>query len=182
LLSTLFIGRAVRLTPVSVADTPTIARWQDDSGYLRMLDAKPSYPKNESQVSDWIRDGQRERDRFVFGIRTLANDELIGFIELGDILWNHRVAWLAIGIGDAAHRGQGYGKEAMSLVLNFAFNELNLHRIQLTVFGYNEPAIALYEGLGFRREGTYREFMQRDGQRFDMYLYGILRHEWAGTK
>ncbi len=46
------------------------------------------------------------------------------------------------------------------------------------MFEYNERAIALYEKLGFRREGVYREFLSRDGQRYDMYLYGLLRREW----
>ena len=62
--------------------------------------------------------------------------------------------------------------------MRFAFDELNLHRVQLTVFSYNERAIALYEKLGFQREGVYREHLQRDGRRYDMYLYGLLRHEW----
>jgi len=66
----------------------------------------------------------------------------------------------------------------MQLALQFAFNELNLHRLQLTVFSYNDRAIALYEKLGFQREGVYREFLQRDGERHDMYLYGLLLREW----
>ncbi len=67
----------------------------------------------------------------------------------------------------------------MELILRFVFHELNLHRIQLTVFSYNERAVALYENLGFTREGVYREHLQRDGQRHDMYLYGLLRREWS---
>ncbi len=81
---------------------------------------------------------------------------------------------------NAAYWGQGYGYEAMVLALNFAFNELNLHRLQLTVYSYNERAIHLYERLGFQREGVYREFLLRDGQYHDMYQYGILSHEWLG--
>jgi RimJ/RimL family protein N-acetyltransferase len=61
-------------------------------------------------------------------------------------------------------------------------DELNLHRVQLTVFSYNERAIALYEKLGFQREGVYREFIQRDGRRYDMYLYGLLRREWKANQ
>jgi RimJ/RimL family protein N-acetyltransferase len=91
------------------------------------------------------------------------------------------VAWLGIGIGDREQWGKGYGREAMELVLRYGFHELNLHRIQLTVFEYNERAIALYEKLGFRREGVYREFMQRDGKRYDMLLYGLLRREWENA-
>ena len=72
----------------------------------------------------------------------------------------------------------GYGKEAFKLTIEFGFEELNFHRIYLTVLEYNEPAIKLYEKLGFKREGVYREFIHRDGKRYDMYLYGILRPEW----
>jgi RimJ/RimL family protein N-acetyltransferase len=70
----------------------------------------------------------------------------------------------------------------MELLLDFAFNEINLHRVFLTVFSYNQRAIRLYEKLGFQREGIYREHLQRDGQRFDMLHYGILRREWAARR
>jgi RimJ/RimL family protein N-acetyltransferase len=66
----------------------------------------------------------------------------------------------------------------MIVGLRFAFHELNLFRVCLTVFSYNAAAIALYEQLGFTREGTYREHIERDGQRYDMVLYGLLRPEW----
>jgi RimJ/RimL family protein N-acetyltransferase len=70
----------------------------------------------------------------------------------------------------------------MTLALDFAFKELNLHRIQLTVYSYNPRAIRMYEKLGFQLEGTYREFLLRDGQHYDMLLYGLLSHEWLGSK
>ncbi|MBI5667088.1 MAG: GNAT family N-acetyltransferase [Chloroflexi bacterium] len=178
LSSTLFEGRKVRLFPLNPNDAAVLARWQADADYLRLLDSEPAFAKSEQQLADWLHDRRRGRDSYLFGIRTLDDDGLIGFVELGDILWTHRTSWLAIGIGDRAYRGQGCGYDAMRLVLDFAFKELNLHRVQLTVFEYNEPAIALYEKLGFRREGIYREFLQRDGQRYDMYLYGLLAHEW----
>jgi RimJ/RimL family protein N-acetyltransferase len=66
----------------------------------------------------------------------------------------------------------------MGLVARYAFDELNLHRLQLTVIDYNPRAIAMYERLGFVREGNYREFGERDGARYDLFLYGLLRPEW----
>jgi len=89
---------------------------------------------------------------------------------------------MSIGLGDSANWGKGYGDEATRLALGFAFNELNLHRVQLTVFAYKPRAIHLYEKLGFQKGGIYREFLQRDGRRFDMYLYGLLRHEWEARE
>jgi RimJ/RimL family protein N-acetyltransferase len=178
LSSTLFEGTKARLLPLNPTDAPILARWQLDADYLRLLDADVAFPKSEQQIADWLHDRRRGREGYLFGIYTLADETLIGYIELGEILWTHRTSWLAIGIGERAYRGQGYGYDAMRLALDFAFKELNLHRVQLTVFEYNEPAIALYENLGFRREGAYREFMQRDGQRYDMVLYGLLAREW----
>ncbi|NLE75961.1 MAG: GNAT family N-acetyltransferase, partial [Chloroflexi bacterium] len=65
-------------------------------------------------------------------------------------------------------QGQGIGAEAGALTLEFALRELNLHRVSSTVFAYNLPSQALMERLGFRREGAFREFVHRDGARYDM--------------
>ena len=140
-LTSLLEGSRVKLVPLNSSDTAHIARWQQDASYLRLLDANAAYPKNESQVGEWIREGQRGREHFLFGIRVLLSDDLIGFLELGDVMWTHRNSWLTIAIGDADYRGRGYGSEALGLALDFAFRELNLHRVQLTVFSYNEPAL-----------------------------------------
>jgi RimJ/RimL family protein N-acetyltransferase len=177
-LLTFFDGSKVRLAPLIPSDVPVLTRWQSDTEFLRMLAAEPAFPKNEQQMGEWVRDGQRGKDNYILGIRAMPDDVLIGFIEVGEILWTHRNSWIAIGIGERGYWGQGYGYDAMKLALDFAFNELNLHRVQLTVYSYNERAIQLYERLGFQREGVYREFLLRDGQRYDMYLYGLLSHEW----
>src|SRR5207247_2566711 len=76
-LSTFFYGSRVRLTPLIPNDVPTLARWQSDTEYLRLLAAEPAFPKNEGQVAEWVREGQRGRDNFLLGIRTLTDDDLI---------------------------------------------------------------------------------------------------------
>ena len=176
--STLLRGSRVRLTALTQNDLPTVAKWYQNSEFLRLFDVLPAYPKTETALAQWLDDTDKATDAFLFAIRTLDSDTLIGYVELDGILWTHRVGGVSIAIGKAKHRGQGYGYEAMQLVLQFAFDELNLHRVQLTVFNYNERAIALYEKLGLRREGVHREHLQRDGKRYDMYLYGLLRSEW----
>lgn len=173
-------GERVHLTPLAQADALTMAGWGLDLDYLRHLDAEPAFPRTEQQVLDWMREHSRGREDYLFGIRLALTDELIGFVELGEIAWTHRTAWLALGIGEGRHRRRGYGTEALRLALDYAFNELNLYRLQLTVFAYNHAAIALYEKLGWRREGVFREALQRDGQRHDIFLYGLLAREWLG--
>ena len=171
-------GANIRLTACTHADLPTITRWYEQTDFLRLLDARAAYPQTEAALSQWLEDQHKAPDAFLFALRLLDSDEPLGYIELDGILWTQQTGWLSIAIGDPAQRGKGYGYEALRLALAFAFHELNLHRLQLTVFSYNSNAIALYEKLGFQREGVYREFIQRDGRRYDMYLYGLLRREW----
>lgn len=176
--SNLLQGSKVRLTALSAGDLATLARWYQDAGFLRLFDARPAYPRDEAALARWLEEQHKDPNTFIFAVRLLDSDELVGYVVLDGIEWSNQAGWLAIGIGDRRNWGQGYGYEAMRLILAFAFHELNLHRVQLTAFSYNERAIALYERLGFQREGVFREFVQRDGRCYDMYLYGLLRREW----
>ena len=174
-------GTRVRLTALTPDDLPTIAGWYENAEFLRLYDARPALPKAEAELSRWLEELQKAQDSFTFAIQTLESDHLVGITELDGILWAHGVCGMSIAIGDRANWGKGYGYEAAQLALAFAFDELNLHRVQATVFCYNERSIALFEKLGFRREGVYREFLQRDGERHDMLLYGLLEREWRET-
>jgi RimJ/RimL family protein N-acetyltransferase len=174
-------GERVQLTAFAPRDLPTFARWYQDTAFSRRFDASPAMPKTEKQVAEYIEEQQKSPTAYPFAIRLLNTDDMIGYGELDGILWTQGTGWTSIAIGDPAFRGQGYGAEALRLLLNFGFAELNLRRVQLTVFSYNTPAIRLYEKLGFQREGVFREFLHRDGQTFDMLLYGLLRREFKDT-
>lgn len=179
MLQPLLSSENVRLSGLRSADMEVITRWHQDDDFLRLLHSNPAAPLSENIWKQFYeQDLPKLRDEIAFGVRLLENDQLIGFCSLNGIQYNHQTAWIAIGIGERSAQGKGYGYEVMSLLLRFAFNELNLHRVQLSVFGYNTRAIRLYEKLGFVREGTQREGMRRDGQRFDLYYYGMLEHEW----
>ncbi len=179
----LFSGPRVRLTAVRPEDIKAVTRWYEDSEFSRQYDGTAAYPRSANRFETVLADVNKSDTAFMFAIRLHHTDDLIGVIDLDSILWASRVCWLAIGIGEAAYRGQGYGSEALGLALRFAFHEINLHRLQLSVFSYNARAIRLYERLGFTREGVLREFLHRDGQRFDVFIYGLLAREWeAGVK
>ncbi len=171
-------GARVRLTALSQNDLPTITHWYQDAQFLRLFDARPAYPQTEAALAQWLEERHKATDAFLLAVRLHNGEKLLGYIELDGILWSHQVCGVAACIGEPTERGKGYGYEAMQLALRFAFHELNLYRVQLTVFSYNKPSIALAQKLGFQREGVYREFLQRDGKRHDMYLFGLLRSEW----
>ena len=174
-------GTKVRLTALSRDDAATISGWFGDVGYLRLQETNLALPKSQAQIAADLEELAKSSNTIVFAIRSVGDGALIGTIGFYDIEWANQGAWLGMGIGERDAWDQGYGTEALHLALQYAFDELNLHRITLTVIAYNERAIAMYERAGFRREGVLREFGQRDGGRYDMYLYGLLRPEWQSA-
>ena len=168
-------GQLVRLAAQHEDDKEVLSRWTHDIEYLRLVDDDPALP----QSPDAFRFPTKPpKDAFVFHIRTLADDKFIGFVALHTIKGSNRSAMLSIGIGEAEYRGKGYGTDAIRLILAYAFRELNLHRVGLTVLSYNINAIRLYESLGFVREGVTRECVARDGQWHDIIHMGMLYREW----
>ncbi|MFE8700298.1 GNAT family N-acetyltransferase [Cytobacillus sp. FJAT-54145] len=176
LTNKLLSSKNIKLSHFSQEDLDTIQSWYGNEQTMRHFDAIPMKPKTEEEIKNWL--SSTSKDTYRFAIRLNGTNELIGLAELDGILWSHRTSWVSILIGNEGHWGKGYGKEAMRCIINYAFNELNLFRLQLTVFSYNERAIPLYENLGFKKEGSYRQFLERDGVRYDMHLYGLLRTEW----
>lgn len=75
------------------------------------------------------------------------------------------------------HRGNGYGTDALRVMLRYAFNELNLNRVGLDVISYNESTIRAHEPVRFTVEGRMRQAVLRDGQAYDRVIMGILRSE-----
>ncbi len=171
-------GALVRLTALTPDDLPAIARWYENTEFLRLFDSRPAYPQTEKEIAQWLEEMQKSANDFPFGIRRLDTGELVGYVEIDGVAWTHQVGGMGLGIGDAANWGKGYGYEATQLALEFAFQELNLHRVVVTVYSYNKRSRRLCEKLGFQREGVYREHLLRDGRRYDMHVFGLLRREW----
>lgn len=178
----LFRGKLVRLAAPAVGDAETLARWTEDDGYLRSMDTDYARPVSAQELSKRLNREAPHPNVFEFHLRTLEDDRLIGFVALHSIEWNNQAALLAIGIGEPAYRGRGYGTDALFLVLQYGFEELNLHRVGLSVIANNARAIRSYEKIGFRREGALRGAVSRDGSRHDVLLMGMLKDEWDTEK
>jgi len=160
------------------SDMEVMEYWFNDVEFLRYYDMIPALPKSKKDMEGILDYYKNSDERYLFAIRHIDSEDIIGVIGFDDIIWSNGVATVFIGIGDKRYTSKGIGKEALDLLLDFGFNELNFYRIQLNVIAYNEGAIKLYEKAGFKKEGTFREFIHRDGERYDMFLYGLLRKEW----
>lgn len=154
--------------------------WSHDSEYWRLMANMPPFPWTQEGVKKHMEKEQEKDDphNVFFAVHTLEDDRIIGEIGLDGISYTHGDTYVGIGIGEKDFWGRGYGTDAMNVMLRYAFTELNLHRVSLTVFEYNPRAIRSYEKCGFRVEGHTREAMQREGRRWDIIHMGVLREDW----
>lgn len=174
-------GKFVRLSAFDPQEmSKAFPRWNLNSEFQRLLNssARPMFsPKAELK---WMEEevGESSPASYFFSIRTLAEDKLIGELGLDVVNWSGRDAFVGLGIGETEYWGKGYGTDVMNILLRFAFMEINLLRVSLTVFEYNPRAIRSYEKAGFRHEGRVRKVLNKEGRRWDVFCMGILRDEW----
>jgi RimJ/RimL family protein N-acetyltransferase len=171
-------GDRVKITAIKEKDIESLGEWFNDLEFMRHYDMVAGIPKDLCEINEMINSFRNTNERYIFAIRENSTERIIGIAGFDEIIWSNGTAVIFIGIGESDFKGKGIGKEAFRLLLDFGFNELNLHKIQLSVLEYNLPAIKLYEGSGFVREGAYREYILKDGIRYDLYLYGLLRTEF----
>jgi len=103
--------------------------------------------------------------------------DIVGEISLKSLRWYNRKAEISIYLENRV-RGKGLAKNALSMLMNYAFNTMNLHRIEAEVVDYNPAGKNEFENLGFKQEGVLREAKYFDGKYHDIYSYGLLKSEW----
>ena len=150
---------SIKLTDI---DDPELAELTRDSEILFNMSERRLYPKDMP--------GE-------MAFRIEREGELIGEIRFKNIKWFNRKAELSI-ILTKEHQSSGFGKAAMQKIMEYAFEKMNLHRLEAEVIEFNKPSIKLVESLGFIKEGTLREAKYSDGKYWDIYRYGILKPEF----
>lgn len=120
-------------------------------------------------------------DRYDFLIIS-PEGHIIGESVINEIDEDLRCANFRIGLFHPTERGKGIGSWAIEKTLEFAFEEIHLHRVELDVFSFNPRAIRAYEKAGFKREGVLRDAI-KDGENYaDDILMAILEDEWREKK
>ena len=104
---------------------------------------------------------------------------MIGYISLSNIDYrNGRADWSGIVIGDKEYQGQGYASQAIYLLLEYAFDELGLHRVQGEWIDDHTVSLFLAKMMGFQEEGLLREYVYKGGRRHDLILMSVLKPEF----
>lgn len=169
------VGDHLYLSPMNVEDAPIYVKWLNDKTVSENLGLDTKVTTLEGE-KEWLK---RSQNQYNFAIVLRENDKLIGNISFGDVDLIHRNAMLQIFIGDEENRGKGYGKEAIKLLLEYGFNNLNLNNIMLSVYSFNKSAIRVYESLGFKKFGIRHKSHYFKGQFYDEIQMEILKDEYS---
>ena len=172
------VGERIYLSPRSIEDAEIYTAWMNDfevtdytgrSSTILTLDAEKKYLENKNMNTDTT----------AFAIVDLKNDKMVGTLSLENVNHANRTAVLGIFIGEPDYRSNGYGTEAIKLLLDFGFNYMNLNAINLSVLSCNERAIKCYKKCGFKEAGLLRKSKFVNGKYYDTILMDILAEEFT---
>lgn len=166
-------GERVTLRAITPADYPRLTEFKNDVEFELLGGGLPPKPRTLAGVTEFYEKVTGPGDQYTFAIE--ADGVLIGDVGLFNINRVNGTGELGIGIGDPAYRGQGYGREAVGLVLGYGFRLQNLRKIWLEVHGSNERAIRSYTAAGFVEEGRQRAHVWSDGGYDDVVLMAVFR-------
>ncbi len=175
-------GTRVNLRAMEMTDLERCQRWINDREVTRHLAMR--YPMSMAAEEAWLRDLTSKPTSFdaaMFAIET-KDGRHIGNIDLRGVQAENRASMLGVMIGERDCWSQGYGSDAIQTLLGFAFDEMNLNRVELHVFAKNERAIACYLKCGFGDEGRLRQDVYYEGAYHDAVVMSVLREEFDAAR
>lgn len=172
------------LKPHTMANLEKMNKWRNDNELLYFDGNSPEViepiPMDSTRRYIQYIINNKDEESIRYGIHRKVDDELIGFCIIAYIDRYNRNCRFGITLGEKDEWGKGYGREIIKEVKRHCFMELNMNRIGVELYSYNERSRRLFEGAGFKREGIMRQYVLKNGKFEDEYVYGLLREEWEG--
>ena len=172
------IGNRIYFRPLEVDDIERLVKWVNDPDITQFL-TMGRFPINFAREEEWLKGLYKGQNDIALGIVLKDGDIHIGNVGLHQIDWVSRECIFGIMIGEEEYQDKGYGTEATLLMLKYAFEVLNINRVELTVYEFNKRAIRCYEKAGFIPEGRLREKVFKNGRYYDILIMSILKNEWG---
>ena len=167
-------GEHVILRAFEREDAERCYRWMNDPNIVRTL--KTRYPIAFQNEQEWLEGAMHASpNERHFAIERKDDRSHIGNASLHDIDWVSRTAWFGLFIGEPTAWNRGYGSDAISTVVRFAFDDMNLMKLRINVFDYNDRAKHVLEGRGFVQEGKLVRDFYREGTWHDIVILSIFR-------
>ncbi len=176
----IWTGHKVRIRSVSADDADAFFADGQDSEVARRCD-EIHLPTHPAQLRSRLEASPADSDEHRWlAIESKSDGQLAGSLTVKHApRFGHHFSYGIAIFRDNWHNG--YASEAIALLLRYQFRELRMHYVYATVWGFNEPSIALHEALGFQREGRLREVYFSNGQYHDEIWFGMLAREFLDS-
>ena len=165
-------GERVYLRSITYDDTDMIVRWRNKESVKKYFFYRGEFTA-ESHTK-WLKERVETGEVIQFVVCEHESDRPIGCTYIRDIDYGNRKAEYGVFLGEDDVRGNGIGKEILNLTVDYAFNELKLHRIYARVRPDNEPSLFSFLHCGFEKEALLREAVLCDGEYVDVVILGRL--------
>lgn len=173
------LGRKVILRAIEPKDLPFMLDMINDPEIEKMVGGW-SFPTSEKQQQDWYNRVIGDKNNLRFTIE--YEGRFVGISTLGEFDWKNRTAFHGIKLHSSAPKGVGLGTDAVYATMKYAFEELQLHRLEGKILDYNIPSRKLYEKCGWKFEGCYRSRVFKGNAYHDEWPNAILRDEYFEWK
>lgn len=170
-------GRFVKLRRLKSADLTHVIRWHQDKELMRYYDRLPVHGSHELEQE--FKNYLNLKSRLDFLVET-QNGTPIGLVYLKKIHWKDRNCELHVIIGEAQYKKFLYGCEAELLLLRYAFENLNMHKVYGRAMEFATEAIRLIKAAGFVEEAVLRNRVYQGGRFWDVLIFGLLNREFDG--
>lgn len=175
-------GDVVRLRSLSEKDLPKLVSWWNDPAW-KPYQSGVVAPSSDMSVAEQFRSWSKNNNSgdFGFSIEEIKTGQLLGHVTLWGIDPVVRIGNIGIIIG-GEHVDQGFGTDAIRVLLRFSFEELRVNKVELCVWEFNLRAAHVYKRLGFKTEGVRREATFHNGRYWSQIQMGMLNSEYLMSR
>lgn len=169
-------GKMVRLRAIEKEDLKLMRSMLNDPEIERLVSGW-AFPISEYEQEEWYFKNINNKNNLRFIIET-EDFNSVGLVTLTDIDWKNRKALHGIKLANDANRRKGIGTDSVMAIMRYAFDELQLNRLDGSWLEYNIASQKLYEKCGWKIEGRYRKYIYKNGKYNDLLVGGILKEDY----
>lgn len=169
-------GKKVMLRAIEFEDGEMIRRMFNDPDIENLVGGW-AFPVSKFAQDKWLENHYNDKDNYRFIIDT-KEDGAVGIATLTDIDWKNRIAFHGMKLEKKENRSKGIGTDTVMAIMRFAFDELQMNRLDGAWFDFNIPSKNMYMKCGWKEEGIRRKYIYKRGEYRDLTLSGILASEY----
>ncbi|MCZ2392875.1 MAG: GNAT family N-acetyltransferase [Chitinophagales bacterium] len=175
------VGNKIYLRPIDLDDVnEDYLNWINDGEVIKLLATVT--PTAKFQLEDYVKSILNNPNYVFFAISVKDSNKHIGNVKLGPIDWINRTSNYGLMLGDKKSWGKGYAQEAFILLLQYAFDKLNLHKVWDVATVSNVASIKANQKVGFTIEGNLKKHLYKNGKYEDGVILGLLAEDYYKNK